>query len=469
MDSTDEIIGEPLEGWPGRPPVREPEPIAREPGPDAPVDPSEAIVPIERTREELALPPRRDGIFAMPPSLQRKLEMADAPAPVVSAPPPARDEPPDAEVTAELAALSAAATTPEAETAAEPFRRPAFDVDEFMEALESKTRATFDHLYDGMLEARRKEAERGPPLQSEPEPTYVSAPPHEGYVSAPPAVSPAPAQAPSAGDAAAAEPPGLPVPLLLKEAAAEAAGTLAAPAEISGPGLLKAAQDQARRGDDAAASETVEKYLAQASDDAIAWNLSGDLLERAGKDQEALRSYWNAVKYDPQLTEAWNNLGVLLHLLGRFGDAASALDSATQVDPNDRHLWHNLGSTYHEMGRLQDALRAFERAIQADPNDKVSHNNRGTTLFELGDYRGAADSFRKALAADSEFGQASNNLGRALEKLGDREGAAACFQAALAVNPQSVAALRNLARVLKGLGRTGQAEEAQTRLRALAA
>jgi tetratricopeptide (TPR) repeat protein len=402
---------------------------------------------------------------------------APAPLPVVSAPPRAREplpvypEEPSEELTRELEALSGALESGgEVTDEGEPFRRPDFDVDRFMADLEAKTAATFEHLYDGMLEARRKEAEEGAEAEEAPTTPYVSAPPIEGL---PGMAVGQQAPVPSAADdrtlapahsfapyAEGAVPP--PIPLLLRE---QADRETARPRQAAGPKEPAKAPrpsappptdqlDRARAlldsGDDAGALRLVDEHLASYPDDARAWNLRGDLRERAADEEDALDCYRNAVKYDPRLKEAWNNLGVLLHLLGRFADAADALESGTHVDENDRHLWHNLGSTYHELGRLEDAIKAFDRAVHVDPHDKVSHNNRGTTLFELADFEGARASFQRAIEIDPEFEQAQNNLGRALERLGQADEAAASYRRALKLNPQSRTAAANLARVTGG-------------------
>jgi len=399
--------------------------------------------------------------------------------PVVSAPPrpredaPEPDDEPSDDLARELDALTGAlAEGEDAAAAGEAFRRPAFDVDEFMADLEAKAAPTFDHLYDGMLEARRREAAAGAPREEPPTTPYVSAPPIEGLPGMAVGAAAGPAEAPAADDRALAPahsfapyaegavPP--PIPLLLREQAErEATRPRAAPPapeparEAPRPtappmdGQLPRARERAAAGDDEVALRLVDEYLASYPDDAAAWNLRGDLRERGAAEEDALACYRNAVKYDPQLKEAWNNLGVLLHLLGRFADAAEALEAGTRVDPQDRHLWHNLGSTYHELGRLPDAIRAFDRAVQVDPHDKVSHNNRGTTLYELGDFEGARASFQRAIEIDPEFDQAQNNLGRALEKLGAKDEAVAAYERALALNPRSRAAAANLTRLTR--------------------
>ncbi len=402
-----------------------------------------------------------------------------APPPVVSAPPrPPTPEPieagdvPSDEIERELEALSGALeegdeTTEEGET----FRRPSFDVDPFMADLESKTAPTFETLYDGMLEARRKEAADGAGDEVEPTTPYVSAPPIEGLPGMAIGHAPGGGEAPTADDrklapahsfapyAEGAVPP--PIPLLLKEQAEREVTRPRDPVPPPQPGpepprpgappaagQVARARQRAEAGDDEEAMRLVNEYLASYRDDAEAWNLKGDLYERTAAEEEALSCYREAVKYNPRLKEAWNNLGVLLHLLGRFEDAASALESGTQVDPDDRHLWHNLGSTYHELGRLEEAIKGFDRAIQADPHDKVSHNNRGTTFFELGDFARARSAFKRAIEIDPEFEQAQNNLGRTLERLGDREEAIASYRRALKLNPQSRTAAANLERLL---------------------
>jgi tetratricopeptide (TPR) repeat protein len=486
----DDIMGGSDEAAPAAARPAHEEPPKAEPSspPEAPRVPEESpleqeAIVVARTEaivvrpEPLALPTAPVVTGPAPaPTAARAEPAAHRAGPVVSAPPPAGPaEAPDEELTAALEALSEAATSAATEPPSEPepFRRPTFDVDAFMAALEAKAKPVFDHLYDGMLEARRKDgADRmieGPPSGS----LYESAPPSEmpSIETRPSAAPVGPGSAtevpPSAAKPPTVEAPPPAMPALFHEPAKKAIVEAAGEARPHDPSLLPKAEELARRGDDKAALEAVDAFLAGRSDDARAWNLQGDLRERAGDERGAVDSYWKAVKYDPALREAWNNLGVLLHLTGRLDEALGAFESAVKASPDDRHLWHNLGSTYHELGRLNDALTAFNRAIQIDPADKVSYNNRGTTLFELGDFVGARASFERAAQIDPHFEQAFNNLGRALEKLDDREGAVKSFEAALAQNARSRTALKNLARVLRELGRGNEATAAESRLAAL--
>jgi tetratricopeptide (TPR) repeat protein len=411
-----------------------------------------------------------------PPHAVRAEPAARPGGPVVSAPPPSgAPEVPDEELSAELDALSQVTSAPTGEPPAEvePFRRPSFNVDAFMVALEAKTKPVFDHLYDGMLEARRKEGADGKAVAAPGGSLYESAPPTEApSVQArppPPAIAPAAPPPEHRLEARMPEAQAAPpvMPALFHEPAKRAIEEAAGETRPHDPSLLGKAEEFARGGNDQAALETVGAYLAGRPDDARAWNLRGDLAERAQDERGAVEAYWKAVKYDPSLREAWNNLGVLLHVTGRLDEAVGAFEAALKAAPDDRHLWHNLGSTYHELGRLSDALSAFNRAIEIDAADKVSYNNRGTTLFELGDFAGARSSFEKAAQIDPKFEQALNNLGRAKEKLDDREGAVKSFEAALALNGRSRTALKNLARVLRELGRGNEASAAESRLAAL--
>lgn len=491
LEAPDDIMGTPAEP-PAAAPVSSESP-AKLP-PRAPPAPEGAASPEEAPRESQAIvlaaseelarlpaprpppPPPFEPVVSGPPhegaAPGRAGPVAHTLAPVVSAPAPADN--PEADLQAELDALEAESTqsVPDVSPEPEPFKRPTFDVDGFMAALEAKAKPVFDHLYDGLMEARRKDGTE--PASQSPTSAYESAPPTErpsvqiapAEAEQPPAeaVAPAPVEAPPPAEAQSPPPP---VPALLHEAARQAVERAGRQRPPPDPKILEAAKAQFKVGDDASAGGSLDAYLEGAPDDAEAWHLRGEVFERAGGDDQAIRAYWNAVKYDPAMKEAWNSLGVLLHIAGRFGEAASAFESAVKGAPDDRHLWHNLGSTYHELGRMNDAIDAFNRAIALEPTDKVSFNNKGTTLFEMSDYPGARACFERACAIDPKFEQALNNLGRALEKLEDKQGALKSFQAALELNTSSRTALKNMARVLRELGRGNEALAAESRLKAL--
>src|SRR5207302_999006 len=95
-----------------------------------------------------------------------------------------------------------------------------------------------------------------------------------------------------------------------------------------------------------AALELYETLLREVPDSPKLWNERGVVLHQAGRTDEALASYQQAVEVDAKYALAWNNLGVVqAH--------KTAADSGIE--------------SFRTALRLQGALRATKRALELDP------------------------------------------------------------------------------------------------------
>jgi superkiller protein 3 len=68
----------------------------------------------------------------------------------------------------------------------------------------------------------------------------------------------------------------------------------------------------------------------------------GNQLVNAGRREEAVAAYREAIRADPKNAEAWNNLGCVLGELGRMAEAAAALEEALRLKPDHPTARKNL-------------------------------------------------------------------------------------------------------------------------------
>lgn len=129
----------------------------------------------------------------------------------------------------------------------------------------------------------------------------------------------------------------------------------------------------------AADSATLDSYERSAS--AFADGLA--FAER-GLDDEASRSYQEAIALDPGFVEAMVNLARIRLRLGDAPQAREWLDRALRLAPGYPATYAVRGLESRERGDLQEALRAFARARTLDPENAEVLANLGATLFELG-------------------------------------------------------------------------------------
>src|SRR5437867_2735442 len=119
--------------------------------------------------------------------------------------------------------------------------------------------------------------------------------------------------------------------------------------------------------DFAAALELYETLLREVPDSPKLWNERGVVLHQAGRPDEALASYQQAVEIDGKYALSWNGLGVVLVELKRFPDARNAFVRAVEADPDHAGAHYNLSFTLSNLGDYDGALRATKRALELDP------------------------------------------------------------------------------------------------------
>jgi Tfp pilus assembly protein PilF len=171
----------------------------------------------------------------------------------------------------------------------------------------------------------------------------------------------------------------------------------------------------------------------------------GRALAAAGRNEEAVASYREALRLFPYLGEERLALGGLLLGLGRPAEAIGELQAGVRTRPD---LWWghlNLADALLALGRHEEAAREYRRTIELRPRCAPAHNNLGTILFNRGRIEEASREFAEAAGADPRFAEAHYNLGVTLSRLGRREEAVARWEETLRLDPRHAGARRSLA------------------------
>jgi tetratricopeptide (TPR) repeat protein len=143
------------------------------------------------------------------------------------------------------------------------------------------------------------------------------------------------------------------------------------------------AYDLAGRNDEAI--NAYQQAIAAKPDDAGYYNNLGNVLARAGKIDEAKAAYTKSAELDPpNAALAWRNFGISLYQANRMVEAIEPLQKATQIDPKNAQGWYLLGtcmvadpSIYKTVGDKIEVtpkpgtVEAFQKAIELDPNGPI--------------------------------------------------------------------------------------------------
>jgi tetratricopeptide (TPR) repeat protein len=138
----------------------------------------------------------------------------------------------------------------------------------------------------------------------------------------------------------------------------------------------------------------------------------GVALQGAGQVQEAVGHYEQAVRIQPDYTEAQNNLGLALVQLGRLQEAIGHYEQALRINPDDAPVHNNLGAALRRQGRLQEAIGHYEQAVRLKPDFAEAHYNWGVALEQAGRVQGAIGHYEQSLRIKPDFAKARDALAR---------------------------------------------------------
>ncbi len=154
--------------------------------------------------------------------------------------------------------------------------------------------------------------------------------------------------------------------------------------------------------------DTVAKVPANAR----AHNNFGDVLDDAGRVDEAMHEYELTLELMPRNPIAHYNLAYLLARRGRLEEAVRHFRESIRIEPRVADTHTNLGNTLALQARWSEAAAEFALALQIDPGDEVAHYNLGNALVALGRPAEARTHFAAALRIRPGMPQAREALAR---------------------------------------------------------
>ncbi len=192
---------------------------------------------------------------------------------------------------------------------------------------------------------------------------------------------------------------------------------------------------------------------------AMYWNQLGLAYGESGKYKEAIKSYKQAIRIDPDFVHAHNNLGAAYYMLGRYQEAIKSHKQALRIDPDYRDAHYNLGIASYELDKYEEAIKSYKHAIRIDPDLAEAHYNLGAAYYMLGRYQEAIKSYKLAIRIDPEDREAHYNLGIAYGETGKHEEAIESYKQAIRIDPDDADAHYNLGDAYLQLNDRGSALE----------
>ena len=214
-----------------------------------------------------------------------------------------------------------------------------------------------------------------------------------------------------------------------------------------------------RNSDYRSAASIWQSVLDVIPDNSRAHNNLGVALKSAGRVDEAIRHYNEALRVTPDDEKTLNNLGVAFQAMGRYDEAINCFNRALQVKPKYVDTYYNLGWIFELQGKFDEAIDYYRRALQINPGHPKAHNNLGKLLSQQGKVNEAMEHFRIALELKPEYADAHYNIGCVLQSQGRVEEAISHYYEALRITPNDADAHTNLGVALAATGRVDEAIE----------
>ena len=145
---------------------------------------------------------------------------------------------------------------------------------------------------------------------------------------------------------------------------------------------------------------------------------------RDDEDVQAVEAFQQALKLDPNLSEAHFRLGLTYDALGQEQEAQAAYKKAVEtyrkylsinVNNDDAEAHYNLGQTYAGLHLYTEAVKEYRQATRLKPDDAAIHYDLGLALMRLAQYDEASRAFAKSLELDPENYRAEDDLAEARE------------------------------------------------------
>jgi tetratricopeptide (TPR) repeat protein len=128
------------------------------------------------------------------------------------------------------------------------------------------------------------------------------------------------------------------------------------------------------------------------------WARMGEAYDLAGRNEEAINAYQQAVAAKPDNAGYYNNLGNVLARAGKIDDAKAAYTKSAELDPpNAAMAWRNFGISLYQVGRMQEAVEPLQKATAADPKNAQGWYLLGACLVASADYKQVGDKMEVTL------------------------------------------------------------------------
>ena len=160
-------------------------------------------------------------------------------------------------------------------------------------------------------------------------------------------------------------------------------------------------------------------------------------LEQAGHGEEAIKAYREAIRLEPNYTEAYTQMGLAYANLNEFAEAVKAFREVVRLQPQSGPALGNLGAAYMKMGRFCGGPRRLSGRGAPPPRRRRGPLQSGSGPGQTERDQEALAEFAQAVKLQPDMARAHRNLGMAYFNLNRLEEARKALQEAAALDPKN--------------------------------
>ena len=148
-------------------------------------------------------------------------------------------------------------------------------------------------------------------------------------------------------------------------------------------------------------------------------------------------------------SDNYYTLGNIQKKINKFQDAILSFENSLKINPNFSEAHNNLGNTKKKLGKKEEAIFHYKKAISLKKNNIAALINLSIILKEYNNYEELIKIYEKILSLDSKNIKTLYNLGTAHLFLGNTLKARECFENTIKIDKYHIPSFRNYVSTIK--------------------
>jgi tetratricopeptide (TPR) repeat protein len=189
----------------------------------------------------------------------------------------------------------------------------------------------------------------------------------------------------------------------------------------------------------------------------------GNTLYELKRYSDALVSYREALKIDPENADAWKGQGDTNLALKKYPQALANYEKAIELTPDSWQAWLGRGQALERFGKKTEALDSFDRSLELNSSAWEAWWGKAEVYLAREEYSAAHNALDKLLKLQPDRADFWYQKGWSLQNLDEYERAIKAYDKAVAIEPDKALAWYQRGNCFNHLQKTKEALESYTK------